>query len=117
MMTTNTQVLSQLLNFSYGLLDLKGDSLVLLGGRGFVWSVRVGEECQRDLAEGGGSDQIADVCDLTELLWKQFILLPRHLDVLGGVDSLLPHAVDVEPVALVAVNNLMRERKRYYYYA
>ena len=82
----------------------------------------MGEECQRDLAESGWSNEVADVRDLTELLGKQLVLLPRHLDVLGGVDPLLPHAVDVEPVALVAVHNLNRERERereerYYYYS
>ena len=66
----------------------------------------MGEKCQRDLAESRRSNQVADVRDLTELLRKQLVLLPRHLDVLGGVDPLLPNAVDVEPVALVAIHNL-----------
>ena len=73
----------------------------------------MGEKSQCDLAESRRSNQVADVCDLTELLREQLVLLPRHLDVLGGVDPLLPDAVDVEPVALVAIHNLRGKIERY----
>ena len=69
----------------------------------------MGEKCQCDLAESRRSNQVADVRDLTELLWKQLVLLPRHLDIFGGVDPLLPYIIDVEPVALVTIHNLKRE--------
>ena len=105
---TTTVTTHSTITFLHFLLDLKCDSLVCLWGRGFIWSVRVREKCQRDLAQGWRSNQVTDVGDLTKLLRKQLVLLPRHLQVFGRVDPFFPHTINVEPVSLVAVHHLKR---------